>query len=131
MYYTCWETNHQALGIMYRVLDTRRLLDALASHDFNGESLRLKLTIRDSFLSENQGSTLIQFKGGEAKVLDRGRHNAEATMNVESFSSLIMGVVDFRSLWTYGLATVSDPAHVEKLDRLFHSREKPITMEEF
>ena len=131
MYYTCWETNRQALGIMYRCLDTRNLLEALAGHDFNGESIRLKLTIKDSFLPENQGSTLIQFKGGEAKVLDRGRHDAEATMNVEWFSSLIMGVVDFRSLLTYGLATVSDPAHVEKLDRLFHSREKPTTKEEF
>jgi len=131
MYYTCWETNRQAVGIMYRVLDTRRLFDTLADHDFNGLSLRLRLTITDSFLPENQGSTLIQFKGGEAKVLDWGRHDAEATMNVESFSSLIMGVVDFRSLWTYGLVMVSDPAHIEKLDRLFHSREKPVTMEEF
>jgi predicted acetyltransferase len=116
---------------MYRVLDTRHLFEALTSHDFNGESTRLKLTIRDSFLPENSGSTLIQFKGGKAKVLDRGRHDVEAAMNVEWFSSLIMGVVDFRALWTYGLATVSDIAHVETLDRLFHSREKPVTMEEF
>ena len=116
---------------MYRVLDTRRLFEALSGRDFNGESLRLRLTIRDSFLPENQGSTLIQFRGGEAKVLDRGKHDVEATMNVEWFSSLIMGVVDLKPLVTYGLAEVSDPAHVEGLDRLFHSREKPITMEEF
>lgn len=131
MYYTCWETNRQALGIMYRVLDTRRLFEALSGHDFNSESLRLRLTIRDSFLPDNQGSTLIQFRGGEAKVLDRGKHDVEVTMNVEWFSSLIMGVVDLKPLVTYGLAEVSDPAHVEGLDRLFHSREKPITMEEF
>jgi len=131
MYYTCWETNRQALGIMYRVLDTRHLFEALTSHDFNGKSIRLKLTLKDSFLPENSGSTLIQFKGGEAKVLDRGRYDVEAAMNVEWFSSLIMGVVDFRALWTYGLATVSDIARVETLDRLFHSREKPVTMEEF
>jgi predicted acetyltransferase len=131
MYYTCWETNRQALGIMYRVLDTRHLFETISSHDFNGETLRLKLTIRDTFFPENQGSTLIQFKGGEAKVLDGGMHDAEATMNVEWFSSLIMGVVDFRSLWTYRLATVSDLAHVEAINRIFHSREKPITMEEF
>ncbi len=131
MFYTCWETNRQAVGIMYRVLDTRRLFDALAGHDFNGESLRLKLTIRDSFFPENHGSTLIQFKGGEAKVLDWGRHDAEVKMNVEWFSSLIMGVVDFRSLWNFGLVQVSDASYVEKLDHLFYSREKPVTMEEF
>ena len=131
MYYTCWETNRQAVGIMYRVLDTQRLFEALAGHDFNGQSLRLKLTIRDSFLPQNSGSTLLQFKGGEAKVHDRGRHDAEVKMSVEWLSSLVMGVVDFRSLWTYGLVEVSDPARVDAVDRIFHSREKPVTMEEF
>ena len=52
-------------------------------------------------------------------------------MDVEWFSSLVMGVVDFRSLWTYGLATVSDTTKVGALYRLFHSREKPVMMEEF
>ena len=131
MFYTCWETNRQAVGIMYRVLDTGCLFDALACHDYNGDSLRLKLTIMDSFLPENHGSTLIRFKGGEAKVLDRGKHDVETKMNVEWFSSLIMGVVDFRSLWNFGLVQVSDVAYVEKLDHLFYSREKPVTMEEF
>jgi len=131
MYYTNWETNRQAVGIMYRVLDTRRLFEALAAHDFNGQSLRLKLTIRDSFLPENEGSTLIQFKGGEAKLLDRGKHDVEAKMDVEWFSSLIMGVVEFRSLHNYGRVEVNDPSKVPALDALFHSREKPVTMEEF
>jgi hypothetical protein len=76
---------------MYRVLDTLRIFETLADRDFNGESTRIKLTIRDSFLPENSGSTLIQFKGGEAKVLERGRYDVEVTMNVEWFSSLIMG----------------------------------------
>ncbi len=131
MYYTCWETNRQALGIMYRVLDVRRLFDALTRYNFNNESLHLKLTIKDSFLSVNQGSTLIQFKGGEAKILDHGRHDVEVKMNVEFFSSLIMGVVDFHTLWNYRLAAVSSDDKVGILDRLFNSREKPVTMEEF
>ncbi|HIH89042.1 TPA: GNAT family N-acetyltransferase [Candidatus Bathyarchaeota archaeon] len=131
MFYTCWEANRQAVGIMYRVLDTRRLFEALSGHDFNGESMRLRLTLRDNFFPENDSSTLIQFKGGEAKVLDRGRHDAEVKMGVEWFSSLIMGVVDFRPLHTYGQAHVTDASYVATLDRLFHSHEKPVTMEEF
>jgi len=79
----------------------------------------------------NQGSTLLQFSDGEVKILDHGRYDVEATMNVEWFSSLIMGVVDFRSLWTYRLAQVSDDAKVGNLHRLFHSWDKPVTMEEF
>lgn len=131
MFYTCWETNRQATGIMYRILDTSHLFEALGSHNFGGESLRLKLTIRDGFLPENDGSTFIQFNGGEAKVFDKGRHDVELKIDVEWFSSLIMGVVDLRSLHTYGFAKVSDPSLVSRLDCLFHSREKPVTMEEF
>lgn len=131
MYYTGWETNRQALGLMYRVIDTKSLFEVLTGYNFNGESIRLKLTVKDSFLPGNQGSTLLQFKAGEAKILDKGRYDVEATMSVEWFSSLIMGVVDFRALWIYKLVQVSDDAQVEALNRLFHSREKPVTMEEF
>jgi hypothetical protein len=42
-----------------------------------------------------------------------------------------MNVVDFRKLWTYGLAQVSDEKYVEKLNRLFHVSKKPETIEEF
>jgi hypothetical protein len=45
----------------------------------------------------------------------------EAKMDVEWFSSLVMGMVDFRSLWTYGLATVSDTKKVGVLYCLFHN----------
>jgi predicted acetyltransferase len=131
MFYTSWETNRQALGIMYRVLDIPRLFEVLGNHDFCGESLRLKLTIRDSFLPENDGSTIIQFKRGAAKVLEEGKYDVELKMDVEWFSSLIMGVVSVLSLHTYGLAEVSDPTMVSRVDHLFYSREKPITMEEF
>lgn len=131
MFYTCWETNRQAAGIMYRVLDTPRLFEETKARNYGGESLRLRLVIRDSFLPENDGSTLIQFKGGEAKVLGGGKHDAEVKMDVEWFSSLIMGVVDFRQLWIYGHAHVLDGSQLSRLDRLFHSRDKPVTMEEF
>ena len=131
MFYTCWQTNRQAVGIMYRVLDTPRLLEATKTRDYNGESIRLKLTVRDSFLAENDGSTLVQFKGGEIKVLDNGKHDVEVKMDVEWFSSLIMGVIDLKPLWTYGHVHLSDNEQVAKLDHLFHSREKPVTMEEF
>ena len=52
-------------------------------------------------------------------------------MNVEWFSSLVMGVVDFRKLWVYGLVKVSDESYVDTLDKLFHVARKPETIEEF
>jgi len=55
----------------------------------------------------------------------------ELALNVEWLSSLIMGVVDLRKLWTYGLVEVSDASYVETLDRAFRTHVKPVTIEEF
>ena len=129
IFYTSQETNLQGVGVMYRVLDTRGLLRQLSGHSFGGVSLRLNLV--DSFLPSNNGSTLVQFVGGKPRVLDRGGHDVEVTIKVEWLSSLVMGVVDFRKLWAYGLLEVSDEDYVDPLDTLFHVAVKPVTVEEF
>lgn len=98
MFYTSQETNVQGVGIMYRVIDTRGIWDELAGHSFNGVSLRVKLTVRDSFVPENDGSVVVHFKDGKPEVVDGGGYDVEVKLDVAWFSSLIMGVVDLRSL---------------------------------
>ena len=131
IFYTCQETNLQGLGIMYRVLDTRGLFRQLGGHSFGGANLRLRLNVLDSFLPSNDGGVLVQFVDGKPRVLDGGGCDVEVTMKVEWLSSLVMGVVDFRKLWAYGLLEVSDEGYVDQLDTLFHVAVKPVTVEEF
>ncbi len=131
MFYTSQETNIQGVGIMYRVMDTQGIWEELAGHCFNGVNLRVKLTVRDSFLPENNGTVVIHFKDGNPLVMDEGGYDVEATLDVAWFSSLIMGVVDFRKLWMMGLAEVSDEGYVDTLDLLFHAQRRPVTIEEF
>ena len=47
------ETNTQGLGIMYRALNTAALFEALGGCDFNGQSCKLKIAVRDTFLPAN------------------------------------------------------------------------------
>jgi hypothetical protein len=131
MFYTSQETNVQGVGIMYRVIDARGVWEELEGHGFNGVSLRVKLTVRDSFLPENDGSVVVHFTEGSPKVVDDGGYDVEVGLDVAWFSSLIMGVVDFRKLWAYGMAEVSDESYVDTLDGLFHVDVKPETIEEF
>lgn len=131
IFYTSQETNLQGLGIMYRVIDNRRLFEELKDHDFNGENLRMKLKIVDTFLPENDGSLVVHFEDGKPKLAEAEVFDVKVTLNVEWFSSLIMGVVDFRKLWEYGLAEVSCEVYVDQLDRLFLVQRKPVTIEEF
>ncbi len=131
MFYTSQETNVQGLGIMYRVIDARGIWEELAGHGFNGVSLKTKLTVRDSFLPENDGAVVVHFTDGKPVVVDGGGYDVEITLDVAWFSSLIMGVVDFRKLWMMGLAGVSDEGYVDALDTLFHAQRRPVTIEEF
>lgn len=123
------ESNVQGVGIMYRILDKERFFKELANYSFNGINLRVKLDVSDTFVPENNGPITVHFIDGKPVIGDG--YDVEVSLNIEYLSSLMMGVVDFRKLWTYGLVKVSDESYVEPLDRLFHCTKKPETVEEF
>ncbi|MFP4343433.1 MAG: enhanced intracellular survival protein Eis [Anaerolineales bacterium] len=125
------ESNVQGVGLMYRIIDVPGIFDDLRDHDFNGQSCRLKLTVSDSFLPGNAGSTLLHFEAGRVTLPGSGEHEVELALNVAELSSLLMGVVDLRSLHTYGLAELSEAAYLETLNRLFAVEQKPVCLTAF
>ncbi len=124
------ETNTQGAGIMYRVIDTPRLFEVLRDHDFGGATATLGLTLTDTFLPENTGRTVIRVEDGQATLTNRPT-DIEIGLNVSEFSSLVVGAVDFARLYGYGLATISDPAAVPLVDRLFRAGQRPWCMTHF
>lgn len=125
------ETNAQGVGLMYRVVDVPAMFDRLGERDFGGQTCTLKLTVDDSFLPENAGSILLQFEGGTVQRLGGGRYDVEVRLDIAEFSSLLAGTVDFRSLYRYGLASVSDPVCVERVNRIFAVEQKPMCTTSF
>jgi predicted acetyltransferase len=125
------ESHVSGIGIMYRVLSTERLMGMLTDHDFGGVSLKLKLTIRDSFFSDNNGSVLLHFSDGRVRVTDGRKSDVEIGLDVADFSSMLMGAVRFRALHTYGLADISDPSFVDTVDKAFAMDVGPLTMASF
>jgi predicted acetyltransferase len=124
------ESNVQGVGLMYRVIHLERLFGALREHDFGGQSCRLRLTVRDSLLPENEGSVLLVVENGRLRLGD-GEPEVAVTLDVADFSSLIVGAVSFAHLYRYGLADISDAAWVDKVDRLFAVRQKPVCLASF
>ena len=127
-------TNTQGLGIMYRVIDTAAAFRALADHDFGSQTLRLAITVRDSFLPANDDVVTVHFHEGRAEVAPDGRESeadAAIALDVADFSSLLLGVVPFASLYRHGLATLSDPARLDSVTRLFLAAEPPICLTGF
>jgi predicted acetyltransferase len=119
------QTNVQGLGLMYRVLDTPALFRLLAERDFCGETCRLRLTISDTLLPDNAGSTLLNFQEGRVSVAKRGKHDVEVSLDIADFSSLLAGAVDLASLCRLGVARISNPAYLSQVGRIL-AVEKPV-----
>ncbi len=132
------ESNVQGIGLMYKVLNVPGLFRQLAAkqHNFNGQSVRLRLRVDDPFFDESAGITLLHFDQGQVQVMpDDGSLDSEydvaIRLSIGHFSSLILGVVDLRSLVRYGQATISRPGLLPVVNRLFATDAKPICMTGF
>ncbi|MGE5333068.1 MAG: enhanced intracellular survival protein Eis [Nitrososphaerota archaeon] len=124
-------SNVQGVGIMYRVVDVRRAFEVLRAVNFGGESLTLRVNVTDSFLPENEGHVTVRFNKGRPDIEQAATPDVGITLDIAEFSSLLMGAADFRSLYRYGLADISEVTRVEQVNRLFATREKPICMTHF
>ncbi|UCC43777.1 MAG: GNAT family N-acetyltransferase [Candidatus Zixiibacteriota bacterium] len=120
-----------AVGIMFRVMDSRRLFNELSDHDFGGVTAKLNFVVKDSFFSKNDGSFILEVKNGRAAIVDDGDFEAEVTLDVADYSSLVTGAVRFCDLHTYGLAKISDARFIETVDRMFYQKTTPVCMAEF
>lgn len=125
------QTNVEELGIMYRVINNRRLFENLSGHNFGGVTLTLKLNIHDSFFPKNNENIIIQFENGKPKPAGTDNFQVEIEMDIAEFSSMVMGVVPFSQLYQYSKAEISHPEFLSVIDKLFFTREKPVCYTRF
>lgn len=120
------QTNLQGLGLMYRIIDTEEFFKQTAEHNFNYETIKLKLNIADSFVEENSKPIIVEFKNGKPAVTGGINYDAEISMDIADFSAMLMGCVEFRALLRLGLAELSDARWAENVNNLFSIKDKPI-----
>lgn len=125
------ESNIQGVGLMYRIIDMKRLFRTLANHNFNGQNIRMKISIRDSFLPGNAGNYTVHFADGRPTLKEKGMYDVEIEMDIAEFSSMLMGCVDFKSLYNYDLAGISNVKYLDTVHRLFIAEQKPVCWTQF
>lgn len=120
------ETAVTGLGIMYRVMDIARLFEGWGDRDFGGQTCRLCITLRDSFLPENDGSTVIYFENGRSSLqFASAAYDVEIVLDVSDFSSMAIGAVTLKQLLQFGLVEISDPAFVAVVNQIFWTENEP------
>ena len=113
------------IGIMYRVVNTGRLIEQLADHNFNDVSMNLKIELQDTFHPENSGIYPVRVHEGKMCLDENIGSCPFIRLDVAEFTSLVLGLVPFRKLVRYGLADISDTECLPRIDRLFHCTQKP------
>lgn len=126
------ESNIQGVGIMYRVINVRKFFSLLSDQSFGDQTIKLKITIRDTFLPENDGQFIVHFQKGNPKEMSaKEDYEAELSIDIAHFSSLIMGTVGLSKLYIYGLVEISDKSYLQLLNKLFRTDDPPFTIEPF
>ncbi|MEE8597546.1 MAG: GNAT family N-acetyltransferase [bacterium] len=120
------ETNVQGVGIMYKVINMKGMFKSMRKHNFNNQTCNLKIFIMDSFFKKNEGSTIIQFEKGKPSIRSKHDYDVEIRLDVSDFSSLLMGVVNFKTLYKYGIAEISTPQYIDTVNKIFITEEKPM-----
>ncbi len=124
------DINTQSANMMYRILSINKMFEALKDWDFNGQTCRLKLTIRDSFLAENDGSTILHFINGKLSQANE-TYDVEMSVDISEFSALAIGAVNVRSLYNFGKIKLSDAQYLDVIDNIFRVPSKPICLTDF
>lgn len=124
-------SNTQGVGLMYRIINTVLMFEILKEHDFGAQNCKLKLSVRDNFINQNNGSIIVHFINGKPFVKHENDFEVEIGLDISDFSSMIMGVVSFKSLYKYGIADISDEKYVEIINKLFLVEDKPVCMTAF
>ena len=123
---TALESSVTAVGAMFRVLDAKGMLTKLAGGRFGSEVCKLKIIVQDNFFEPGHNEVIVHFIQGRISGLeDEGEYDVAMTIPIAEFSSLIMGAVGFRSLFNYGLASLSDSSYTSLIHRLFAVELKP------
>jgi predicted acetyltransferase len=125
------ETNVAGIGMMYRIINVKGVFADLSMHNFNNQSCKVKITIKDTFISTNNGSAIINFENGKNILSDMDDYQVEITLDVSDFSSLIMGAIDFKALFNIGLAEISDESYINTIHRIFYTEHKPVCKTDF
>jgi predicted acetyltransferase len=128
LFHTSQEIARVGRGLMYRIVDFNKFLLDVKNINFNNVNLDFKISLIDSFVTENGGDYFLSVKDGFIGLNNKQNYDVSIEIDISDFSSLIMGVTGFKDLERLGLVKISDNNYVTILENLFRTNNKPLCM---
>ncbi|WP_427109073.1 GNAT family N-acetyltransferase [Lysinibacillus xylanilyticus] len=119
------------VGLMYRIINVQGFFEELTTHNFNGQTLTFKLTVKDSLLVENNQQIVIKAIDGNIKISNSTTYDVEMVIDITELSSLVMGVVTVQELFMLSKVKISDEQYVQSLHLFFLVLDKPTCITAF
>ncbi|MCY9546299.1 GNAT family N-acetyltransferase [Lysinibacillus xylanilyticus] len=119
------------VGLMYRIINVQGFFEELTTHNFNGQTLTFKLTVKDSLLVENNQQIVIKAIDGNIKISNSTTYDVEMAIDITELSSLVMGVVTVQELFMLSKVKISDEQYVQSLHLFFLVLNKPTCITAF
>jgi predicted acetyltransferase len=127
----CHESNSCGVGLMYRILNLKHIMETLKDHNFGSFSGLVSLSVNDSLFEKGQGNFLLKFNNGHSQLVEAGSADFEIAIDISDLSSLLIGSVDFESLYMYGRVKISDAKYVDISQKIFRADKKPVCLTHF
>ncbi|MCA1029436.1 GNAT family N-acetyltransferase [Bacillus timonensis] len=125
------ESHVSGVGLMYRIIDVKQFFNQLKDYSFGNVDCRIKLSITDSFLPENEEPIVLHVESGYVSICTHQEYDVELKMDISDFSSLVLGATNAKSLYQLGLLEVSNCEYINLVNELFFVKQKPICMTAF
>lgn len=126
------QTNVSAVGTMYKIPDIEQFITATDYRSFPADELTLAFICQDE-LRHCEKTVAVGFErtaGQESrwKLLPSGtKTDVTIYCKLSDLSSLLLGSCHLASLVRLGSVKLSSPEYLDRLERLFHCRQKPWT----
>lgn len=123
------ESNTQAVGIMYKILDVKEAFRQMKHRDYNGVSMDIRFLILDE-LRDQEEEIILRLRDGVAK-LHRGEYQGTVRIKLADFSSLFMGAASAKGLYDLGILELDNKELLRDLDLAFYTNNKPVCYTDF
>lgn len=123
------ETNTQAVGVMYKILDIRKAFEQSSHRNYNHSNLNIRFLIYDE-MKKKAEEIVVGFNNGKVDLNDT-RYDATVKINLANFSSLFLGSTSVTGLYNLGALELDDSDLLEEIDRTFYYPQKPVCNTDF